>query len=380
MRVEREKLGDWFIYGREVAWKYSLTSVGRPAARFEELGLTIDPAMSLDWGGHYFGPPVLKQRLVQTQRYDLQPEQLFLANGTYEANYVSVMALVEKGDEVVLEAPAWTQVGVLCRAIGANVKILRLRHENGWKPDPDELRRLVTDRTRLVFINHPNNPTGSVLSPVEMNALVDVVRRHGTYLLSDEIYRGLEWDGPLSPSAVNAYERGIVTSSLTKTLGMCGLRLGWVGSRDKEFLDRAFALHRYGVMVNDVFGEQLGTAALEPATWERLLDEGKQIGRRNRQLVADWMAGNSVFSWVLPGGAFSSFPRFALPVSSWDLCRTLIQEPYATYLVPGICYGDEFDNHVRLGFGAETPKVQAGLAQLEVFAREVSRREPALSR
>ena len=260
------------------------------------------------------------------------------------------------------------------------MKILRLREENHWKPDPDELRRLVTDRTKLVFINHPNNPTGSVLSSDEMSAIVGVVRRHGTYLLSDEIYRGLEWDGPLSPSAVNAYERGIVTSSLTKTLGMCGLRLGWVGSRDKEFLDRAFALHRYGVMVNDVFGENLGAAALEPATWRRLLEEGKQIGLRNRQLVIDWMARNSLFHWVVPGGAFSSFPRFDLPVSSWDLCRTLINEPWGTYLVPGVCYGEEFDNHVRLGFGAETPKVQAGLAQLEVFAREVSRREPALIR
>ena len=183
MRVEREKLGDWFIYGREVAWKYSLTSVGRPAARFSDLGLTIDGSMSLDWGGHYFGPPALKQRLVQTQGYDLAPEQLFLANGTYEANYVAVMALVEKGDEVVLEAPAWTQVGVLCRAIGASVKVLRLREENAWKPDPDELRRLVTDRTKLVLINHPNNPTGSVLSNDDMDAIVAVARRHRTYLL-----------------------------------------------------------------------------------------------------------------------------------------------------------------------------------------------------
>src|SRR5262249_51861653 len=275
MRVEREKLGDWFIHGREVKWKYSLTSVGRPAVRFEDLGVTIERDMSLDLGGHYFGPPQLKERIVRTQGYDLAPDQLFLVNGTYEANYVVVMALVDKGDEVVLEAPAWTQVGVLCRALGVQVKVLRLREQNGWKPDPDELRRLVTDRTKLVFVNHPNNPTGSVLSGDEMSALVAVARRHGTYLLADEIHRGLESDGPVSPSAVNAYERGIVTRSRTKTLGMCGLRLGRVGSPDKEFLDRAFALHRYGVMVNDVFGERRGAAALEPTTWERLLAEGR---------------------------------------------------------------------------------------------------------
>src|SRR5262249_59315790 len=112
MRVEREKLGDWFVYGREVKWKSSLTSVGRPAARFQDLGITIDPAMSLDWGGHYFGPPVLKQRLVQTQRYDLRPEQLFLANGTYQANYVAALALVEHADEAWLAAPRRTPLSL----------------------------------------------------------------------------------------------------------------------------------------------------------------------------------------------------------------------------------------------------------------------------
>ncbi len=377
MRVEREKLGDWFILGRQTKWKYSLTSVGRPAARFQDLGVTFDPNMSLDWGGYYFGPPILKQRIIETQHYNLSEQNLFIVNGTYEANYVAVLATVEKGDEVVVEAPAWTQVGLLCNSVGAQVKVLKLREENQWKPDPDELRRLMSPKVKLVFINHPNNPTGSVLSDAEMKALCTVVEKYGSYLLSDEIYRGLEWDGPLSPSVVNFYERGIVTSSLTKTLGLCGLRLGWIGSRNQEIVDRAFALHRYGVMVNDVMGEHLGTAALEPATYARLLQEGKEIGRRNRQIIQDWMASNTLFKWALPGGGFMSFPHFTLPVSSWDLCRRLLAEPYATYLVPGVCYGDEFDAHVRLGFGSLTPSVQAGLAQLDTFAKQVVAGKPA---
>ncbi len=372
MRVEREKLGDWFIRGRQTKWKYSLTSVGRPATKLKDLGVTLDPNMSLDWGGYYFGPPLLKQRIIQTQGYNLNEQSLFIVNGTYEANYLAVLATVEKGDEVIVEAPAWTQVGLLCKSFGAKVKVLRLREENAWKPDPDELRRLMSPKVKLVFINHPNNPTGSVLNDAEMGALCKVVGEHGAYLLSDEIYRGLEWDGPVSPSVVNFYERGIATSSLTKTLGLCGLRLGWIGSPNQEFVDRAFALHRYAVMVNDVMGELLGTAALEPATYARLVQEGKDTGQRNRQIIRDWMADNPVFGWALPGGAFTSFPHFRLPVTSWDLCIRLLGEPYATYMVPGVCYGDEFDSYVRLGFGSLTPSVQAGLAQLDTFVREVT--------
>lgn len=370
MQVEREKLGDWFIYGREVRWEYSLTSVGRPSVTLEDLGVAIDPGTDLDWGGYYFGPPALKQRIVETQHYDLSEENLFLTNGTYEANYLGVIALVEPGDEVIIEAPAWTQVGVLCKAIGAKIKGLRLREENRWKPDPDDLRQLITPRTKLVFINHPNNPTGSVLSNGEMRELCNVVSKHGAYLLSDEIYRGLEWEGPLSPSVVNFYERGIATSSLTKTLGLCGLRLGWIASRSQEFIDRAFALHRYAVMVTNVLGEKLGAAALEPATFERLLQEGKTLGQRNRQLIKEWMSNNSLFEWVVPEGGFMSFPRFNMPVSSWEFCCEIIAEPYGTYLVPGVAYGDEFDRYVRLGFGSRTPEVKGGLAQLATFAEE----------
>jgi hypothetical protein len=111
---------------------------------------------------------------------------------------------------------------------------------------------------------------------------------------------------------------------------------------------------------------------LEPATFARLLQEGKEMGQRNRQIIQDWMSNNSLFKWVLPGGGFTSFPSFNMPVSSWDLCCRLLADPYATYMVPGVCYGNEFDSNVRLGFGSLTPSIQAGLAQLDIFAGQVA--------
>jgi aspartate/methionine/tyrosine aminotransferase len=372
MRIEREMLGDWFIHGREVGYEYSLTSVGRPPITLQDLNITFEQDKDLDWGGYYFGPPVLKQRIIETQQYDLPEANLFPTNGTYEANYLAVMATVERGDEVIIEAPAWTQVRALCKAIGAEIKTLPLRAENAWKPNPDELRELISPATKLVFINHPNNPTGSVLTEDDMQELCDVVGQHGSYLICDEIYRGLEWDGPLSPSVVNHYERGIATSSLTKTLGLCGLRLGWIASPDKDFLDLAFAIHRYAVMVTNLLGEILAAAALEPATFERLIEEGRTLGQRNRKITEDWIAENPLFEWVPPGGGFMSFPRFKLSVGSWDFCSQLLAEPYRTYLVPGIPYGEAFDHYVRLGFGSETPEVKRGLLQLQAFSEKVA--------
>jgi aspartate/methionine/tyrosine aminotransferase len=372
MQIQRELLGDWFILGSQSGWQYSLTGVGRPPLSLAELG-EIDPSTSLDWGGNYYGPPLLKERIIQAQNYQLRPDDLFLTNGTYEANYVAVMGLINAGDEVIVESPAWTQVGLLCRALGANVKVLQLREEHGWLPDPDELASLMTSKTRMVYLNHPNNPTGSCLDDARMAALARVIGRHGAYLLSDEIYRGLEWSGPLSASAANHYERSVVTNSLTKSLGLCGLRLGWVATPDREAYERLFAVHRYAVMVTNHLGELLATRALEPDTYVRLLESGKTLGRQNLEALRGWMQANPVFRWVEPGAGFISFARFNLEMSSWDVCRALLGDPYRTYLVPGVCYGPEYEQYVRIGFGGNgSERVPDGLRQLDRYCQAVA--------
>lgn len=370
--IERERLGDWFIYGSERGYDYSLSGVGREALTLQDVAPHLELGQSLDWGGNYFGPPQLKERIIATQAYQsVREDELFLTNGTYEANFVAVLATLGAGDEVIVEEPAWTQIRVVARGVGADVKMLPLRPENGWKPDPDELRSLLGPRTKLVYLNHPNNPTGSALSTDEMRAIVDVVAAHGAYLLSDEIYRGLEWEGGLSATAIDHYERAIVTNSLTKSLGLCGLRLGWIASHDRAVRERAFAIHRYAVMVTNVLGEQLALAALDPTRYERLLETGKEAGRRNRRIINDWIRESEVFSWSPPDGGFTSFVRCSLPLSSWDLCRDLLESPYRTYLVPGLCYHERFDDHVRIGFGGKSAhQIPEALVRIDRFCSE----------
>lgn len=370
--IEGEKLGDWFIYGSEKGYDYSLVGVGREALRLRDVIDTLDPDQSLDWGGNYFGPPLLKERIITTQAYQtLRPEEMFLTNGTYEANYVAMLGTVEAGDEVIVEEPSWTQIRLLARSLGADVKILPLRPENEWKPDPDELRGLLSPRTKLVYLNHPNNPTGSKLSDTAMAEIVGVVARHGAYLLSDEIYRGLEWNGSLSATAIDHYERAIVTNSLTKTLGLCGLRLGWLATHDRAVWERTFAVHRYAVMVTNVLGERIAYEALAPDRFPDLLESGKIDGRRNRQLIDEWVRRSELFSWAPPDGGYTSFVRFHAPLSSWEICRELLEPPYRTYLVPGMCYHERFDDHIRFGFGGRSAgQVPEALSRIDQYCRE----------
>ena len=372
MEIKREKLGDWFIFGRQTGYRYPLASVGRPAAKLRQVIDALDPDMSLDWSGHWFGPPVLLERIIASLQYNVTPDCILPVNGTYEANWLPLMVLLQPGDEVILEEPAWMQIHTVCEGLGCRIKRWKLRQENHWKPDLDELKGLISNRTRLIYINHPNNPTGSTLTPEEMDALCAVARTYGTYILSDEIYRGLEWQDGMSPSVVNHYERGISAASVTKLLGMAGLRLGWMVTRDKGLYDKMFPVHRYSVQVTNVLGERIAAYALEPDRFQALLEEGKAMGRQNLQALHRWIDNSQIFSWVPPGGAYSCFPRFDLPVDSWELCRRLItEEPYRVYLVPGVCYGEAYDKHIRIGFGVPPETMAKALPLIEQFGETI---------
>jgi aspartate/methionine/tyrosine aminotransferase len=151
-----------------------------------------------------------------------------VTNGGAEANYVATWHLVEAGDEVVMMAPNYMQTRGLARAFGATVKEWPLVQSSSWKVDVDTLERLVTPRTKLIVVCNPNNPTGARFDADDLDRIAGVADRHGTWILSDEIYRGAERDGRETPSMWGRSDRAIVTSGLSKAYGLPGLRIGWV--------------------------------------------------------------------------------------------------------------------------------------------------------
>jgi hypothetical protein len=379
METRSRKLGEFFNIGRDKGWDvarqvWTVHSLIDPEGRVLRLGDVLDGIpldLRLEKSGNRYGYPPLRQRIVESQHYQVGIEHVLVTSGTQHANFLAFATALEAGDEAVVESPSWEQPSVLCEAFKVQARILRRRPELGWKFDLDELSAMLTPRVKLIYLCHPSNPTGAVLDERELQAVCDIAARSGAYVVSDEIYRGLEWDGALSPSVVNGYERGITTSSISKTLGMSGLRLGWLATRDRAFLERCMNLKYYiSLHQQSRLDEVVALAALEPTKYWGLVKETMDAARVNYDLVADWMQRNGVFRWVPPRGGFLSFPSYDLDVPSWDLCARLLDPPYRTYLIPGSCYGHE--HHVRLGLGPGTPAhtIRAGLAEVDRFVAD----------
>lgn len=379
MKTKSQKLGEFFNIGRDRGWDierqvWTVHQLINPEGKVFTLGEILDGIpldLRLEKSGNRYGYPPLRETIIKTHGYNVPRENVLITSGTQHANFLSFAALLEAGDEAIIEAPSWEQPKVVCDALGVNAKILKRRPELQWKFDLNELERLMTPRVKLIYICHPSNPTGAVLSEREMNDICRIAGRHGAYVVSDEIYRGLEWEGGLSPSVVNIYERGISTSSVSKTLGMSGLRLGWLATQDRQFLESCMDLKYYiSLHQQSRLDEVVAMAALQPEKYRRLVGETMAAAKVNYDITSEWMRTNGTFKWVPPRGGFLSFPSYNLDIPSWDLCVRLLEQPYKTYILPGSCYGVE--GHVRLGFGPGTPaeSMKAGLEQISNFVAD----------
>ncbi|MBA3414091.1 MAG: pyridoxal phosphate-dependent aminotransferase, partial [Chloroflexia bacterium] len=274
MRVESQKLSEFFNIGRDLGWdveqqRWTVNSLIDPEGRSFRLGDILEEGIPLDLplvkSGNRYGYPPLRDLIVASQRYDVGRDNVLVTLGTQLSNFLALAVLLEPGDEAIVDAPSWEQPRVLCEAFHAGYKPIRRRPELGWGIDLDELASLVTAKTRVIYLCQPNNPTGATFTGAELQAVCEIAARHGIYVISDEIYRGLEWNRELSPSVVNLYERGVATSSISKTLGMSGTRLGWLTSQDRDVVDRCLNLKYYMTLHQQSrLDETVALAALQP--------------------------------------------------------------------------------------------------------------------
>lgn len=380
MQVESQKLSEFFNIGRDLGWDierqaWTVNSLIDPEGRSFKVGDFIEggisPELPLVKSGNRYGYPPLRDLVVAAQAYDLPIDNVLITLGTQLSNFLAFAVALEAGDEVIIETPSWEQPRVLSEALNVDYKLIRRRQELDWHFDMDELESLISPKTKLIYLCHPNNPTGATISSDQLQAICDLAGRTGIYIVSDEIYRGLEWNGELSPTIVNLYERGIATNSVSKTLGMSGLRLGWLATQDRDFMERCMQLKYYMTLHQQSrLDETIALAALQPEKYRTLVRGTMDAARANYDVVEAWMATNGVFSWVPPTGGFLSFPQYNLDIPSWALCIELLKEPYRTYLIPGSCYG--YEGHVRLGFGPGTPleSIQDGVRQIDRFVSD----------
>ena len=294
-------------------------------------------------------------------------DHVLVANGGAEANFVACWRLIEPGDEVVVMQPNYGQVQGLAEGFGAIVRPWPLREERAapssrWAPDVDELRALVTGRTKLIAVCNPNNPTGARLTAAEVAAVCEVAGRHGAWVLSDEIYRGVERDGVETPTVWGRTERVIVTGGLSKAYGLPGLRIGWAVAAPPMATD-LWSRRDYTTIAPSALSDRLARHALAPDRRTALLERTRRMIAANFPIVVAWLdahAGN--LAWVPPEAGAMAFVRYHQDIGSTALANRL-RETEGVLVVPGDHFG--LDGHLRIGYGGRPASLREGLARLD---------------
>lgn len=318
---------------------------------------------------------VLRQRLIYVQSNGTEAlraaiaalypgagsDNVVVANGTAEANFISAWRLVEPGDEVVMVLPNYMQLWGVIRSFGATVVPVRLE-ESGWGLDLGELRRAVTPRTRLIVVCNPNNPTGAILSEEERREIVVAAALHGSWILADEVYRGAEREGRETATLWGTYDRLLVTCGLSKAYGLPGLRIGWVVG-PADLTGELWARKDYLTISPGALSDLLARKAL--AMRGRILERTRGILRANYPVLEDWVRRRSAaFRLVPPRAGAIAYLRYSWKVGSTELVVRLRDE-HSVLIVPGDHFG--MDGYLRIGFGNEPEDLRAGLARIDAL-------------
>ncbi len=287
-----------------------------------------------------------------------------VTNGGSEANFVVCWKLLEPGDEVVMMVPNYGQTLGLAKAFAGTMHDWPLvpdYREGRWRPDLDRLESLVNARTKLIVVCNPNNPTGGRIRASELDRIAAIAARHGSWILSDEIYRGAEVDGRETSSMWGRYERTIITSGLSKAYGLPGLRIGWiVGS--PSVIASAWSYHDYTSIAPGALGDRLARVALAPVRRAKILDRTRSIIRANLPVMTDWLSSHGdQFGYISPEAGAIIYVRYRLPVGSTALVNRLREEK-SVLIVPGDHFG--MDGYLRIGIGSKTDYLRAGLERL----------------
>jgi len=311
--------------------------------------------------GFIEGSPDLRQGIANLYKH-VKPENILVTGGAIGANFLVFYSLVDPGDTVISVFPTYQQLYSVAKSFGANVKLLHLREDGQWLPDPTELAELVDNKTKLIVINNPHNPTGSLIDTNLLKEICAVAEEADAYLLCDESYRGLYVKlNDFVPSAVDVSDKAVATGSFSKPFSLTGLRLGWIAATE-EVIEEC-KLHRdYTTISNGVIDDAL--AALAMKNVNKILERNLKILRTNYEILSRWIENEPLVDWVPPRAGSIAFLRYNLEIPSEELCVRLIREK-GTLLVPGSCFGME--GYVRIGYGCKTEILKEGLSRFKDF-------------
>lgn len=321
-----------------------------------------------------YGLPELREAIAAKMASDnsmiVNPDtQLIVTIGANEAIFITMLGLLNPGDEVLVPDPMWLHYRYCVHLAGARVISVPLRESNGFQLDPQVLEDRITKRTRMVVLNTPHNPTGVVFSRETVEAVADIADRHDLLLLSDEIYSQILYDDAVhvSPGAIpQVADRTITVSGFSKAYAMTGWRLGYVVA-SPEIIKILIRVHQYSAICATSFAQAGAIAALNGT--QTVVEEMVAEFDRRRQPVLQVFSDIPGVSLVRPTGAFYAFPNLSkVDTNSEELALNLLRQA-GVAVVPGKAFGDFGEGHIRIAFSCSLADVHRGLNAIKNYCR-----------
>jgi aspartate/methionine/tyrosine aminotransferase len=344
-RIER-------YYARyEFTTRYMLSSSDCESRTIEEvLGLEPDAHARLlqTWCGYTESPGALELREAIAALYErIEPDDVIVTSCAEEGIFLIYHALLGADDHAIVETPCYESALQLARSTGAGVDEWRRLYEDGWAHDLGALERSLRAGTRLLYLNQPHNPTGTLMDRAMFERVSDLAGSHGLVLFVDEVYRELEHDPrDRLPAACDLDEHAVSLGSISKSYGLPGLRIGWLVARDPAIRERIMRMKDYTTICSSAPSEVLTAVALRNR--RVLLKRNLGIVERNLPLLDDFFDRHrDMFEWVRPTASPISFPRVHGVADVDEMCARLAD--LGVLLLPGSVYDEP--SHVRVGFG-----------------------------
>jgi aspartate/methionine/tyrosine aminotransferase len=312
---------------------------------------------------HPAGADSLREAIAEMQSVPVEAVQI--VTGASEAILALMWLAAEPGANVIIPLPGFTTFSALPQSLGLETRFYRVRRENGFRIDLDEIKRLVDTKTKLILVNSPHNPTGATLADSEMEALHDFAAERGIQLVSDEVYHPI-YHGRQTKSAARL-PHATVISDLSKAFSIPGVRTGWMIEHDAQRRQHYWTARAYFSVSNTTTGEILSEIAI--CKRDVVLGKAQEAATRNRKLLDRFMADHrDVLGWIPPQGGMTAFPWLLSGENARPFCQAAAE--HRILLAPGDCF--DAPSHFRLGFAAAGDNFPLALERFGAFVKSWS--------
>jgi aspartate aminotransferase len=333
-------------------------------------------AKALDEGKTKYGPaagePKLREAIAHKLKHDnglnYKAENVLVTNGGKHSLYNLIVALIDPGDEVIIPSPYWLSYPEMVTLVGGKSVIVETDASTGYKITPEQLKKAITPKTKLFVLNSPSNPTGMVYTPEEIKALAKVIVDADIYVVSDEIYEKILYDGAehisIGSLGEEIFSRTLISSGFAKGYSMTGWRLGYLAG-PVEIIKAASTIQGHSTSNVCTFAQYGAIAALESS--QDCVEEMRQAFAKRRQVMLERLNAIPGLSCPKPDGAFYLFPDISKTgLKSLEFCNAIL-ESHQVALIPGVAFGA--DKNIRLSYATDMETIEKGMDRLEKFVR-----------